>query len=115
MKKQTYIGMVDYKGAVWARIAGSDVSQMTGVKGVNRLVLDNVKGLQGTLDFRGIKTIEFVNTDVSGIKAIQCDTGCKIEGLKGEHKLSGLIIYEHAGPINPATKLIKDYIYTKTK
>lgn len=111
MIKKTYVGMVNFHGAQWARIAGSDVSKMTGVKGVNKLVLEEVKGLQGTLDFRGIKTIEFINTNVSDVKIIQCDANCKIDGLKGENKLSGLIIYEHAGPINPATKLIKDYMY----
>lgn len=120
MKKEIYIGMIDYKGVNWVRIEGADVSQMTGVKGVDYLILENVKGLQGVLDFRGVKTVEFRNTDVTGIKAIQCKMNFDIKGLKDDkdpktrNKLSSLMIYEPVNPVAPNVKLIKDYIY-KTK
>ena len=117
MIKQNYVGMIDYKGANWARISGADVSKMTGVKGVDYLVLEKVIGLQGFLDFRGVKTIEFVDTDVTAIKAIQCRMNLIIKGLKkGENpksqsKLSCLMIYEPVGTVAPDTKLIKDYMW----
>lgn len=110
MLKKTYIGMIDYNGAAWARIEGADVSKMTGVRGVKRLVLENVKGLQGVLDFRGVNTVVFLNTDVSGIKEILCKTDFNIEGLKGENKISGLMVFEPVGPVDPKAKLISDYI-----
>ncbi|MBQ6110467.1 MAG: hypothetical protein IJL05_03745 [Alphaproteobacteria bacterium] len=115
MLKQNYVGMVDFHGTNWARIGGTDLSQMTGAKGVDKLIFDGVTGLQGRLCFLGVKTIEFIDTNVSGIKSIICDTNCKIKGLTGNQSLSGLIIYEYAGPINPATKLIKDYINNKPR
>lgn len=112
MLKQVYVGMVDFKGCHWVRISGRDVSKMTGVKGVNHLVLDDVKCLNGIVDFRGVKnTIEFINTDMSKVKQILCCTNCNIVGLKNDKTMTGLIVYEYAGLVNLKTKLIKDYIH----
>lgn len=121
MIKQNYVGMIDYKGAFFARIEGADVSQMTGVTGVEHLIFENVTGLQGSLDFRGVKTVEFKNTIVSDIKAIQCKMNCVIKVLKDDNdpkvqnKLSSLMIYEPVNPVGPNVKLIKDYMYPHIK
>ncbi|GEM_PF-6803381 len=117
MIKKTYVGMVDYKGIDWARIAGADVSKMTGVKGVKWLVLENVTGLNGVVDFREVKTVECINSDVSGIKAILCkmDFDIKIKDEQNNSKLSSLMVYEPVNPVQMNAKLIRDYMYPYTK
>ncbi len=116
MIKHNYVGMINFSGANRVYISDKDVSKMTGVKGVDYLVLDNVKGLQGTLDLRGVKAVEFINVKCShGIIQIICKTDCKIKGLKFNNKMSCLIIYEPVKPVDAKTKLIKDYMFTKNQ
>ncbi len=112
MLKQNYVGMVDFHGAQWARIGGADLSKMTGVKGVKKLVLENDRGLQGVLDLRGVGSLELKNTDISDVRVILCNTTFNIENLK-KQKWSGLFIFDYVGSIKPNTKLIGDLIQNK--
>ena len=114
MLKQTYIGMVDFHGAQWARIGGADLSKMTGVKGVKKLVLEKVSGLHGVLDLREIGSLVLKDTDMSQVHTILCNTNFNIEGLK-KQKWNGLFIFDYVGPLNPNTKLIKDCIQNNNK
>jgi len=109
MLKQDYTGIVDFHGVNWARIGGTNLSEMTGAKGVNVLVLEDVTGLQNVLDFRGIKALKLKNTDISKVRAIICDTNFNITDLK-KQKWNGLFIFDYMGPLKPDAVLIRDLI-----
>ena len=114
MLKQNYVGIVDFRGAQWVRIGGTNLSQLTGVKGVHKLVLENVTGLQGTLDFRGIDLLEITNVDLSGVHTILCNTTFNIENLK-KQKWNGLFVFDYTGPLKPNSKLISEWIQRDVK
>lgn len=86
MKKQKYIGVINFHDAYWARIGGADLSKMTGAKGVKRLILENVAGLNGTLDVSDVEIVIIKQSDISKVSKFICSLKTKIEGLpKGWH------------------------------
>ncbi len=110
MLKQNYVGLVDFHGVKWARIGGADLSKMTGVTGVDILVLENVTGLCGNLDFRGIKnSLVIKNSDISKVRIIYCNTNFKTDDLKKQN-WNGLFIFDYLGPKKTNSKLISDWI-----
>ena len=109
MLKQTYVGVVDFHGANWARVSGADLSQMTGATGTNVLVLENVTGLHGTLNFLGINSLEVINSNMAEVNTIYCNTKFKTDNLKKQN-WNGLFVFHHVGPVKPGTKLIRDLI-----